>query len=123
MRASVIGAQLSFTLTKVRSSCSGTPVLPSVMSSRMYVDAIAISLNSGYGPAVSSGVSTQLTLLPVAPLEDVATVVFEDPEPPLQPSSVAVAPNRPRAPRRETSSVYGASFFTMTRGSSKVKAR
>jgi hypothetical protein len=89
----------------------------------MYVDEVAISLISGYGPAVSSGVSTQLTLLPVPPPDDVATVVFEDPQPPLQPSSVAVAPNRPRARPRETSAVYGASFFTMTPGSRKVKAR
>jgi hypothetical protein len=34
-----------------------------------------------------TGVSTQLTLLPVPLPDDVATVVLEDPEPPLQPSS------------------------------------
>ena len=65
----VTAAQPLPTLTMRSFSVSGTPARPSVMSWRWYTAASAIVPHSGYGPTVSSGISTQDAVVePVPPV-------------------------------------------------------
>src|SRR4051812_14123541 len=60
------GAQLAFAFTTVRFSVRGRPGLPSVISRRKKAALLNIPVRSGYGPAVSSGVTTHAAgLVPV----------------------------------------------------------
>jgi hypothetical protein len=72
-------AQLLAAFTTVIVNVSGTPLLPSVMSWRKNAGWLIIPVRSGYGPAVSSGVTTQFEADIEPPVAVALEVVVELP--------------------------------------------